>query len=482
MAKKRHPTSRWLVTLFVGTIAGFFSISSWSALVAQPPGGFPGGGFPGGPGGGGPPGMGFGGGGPPGMGFGGGGDRGGRGGGGWGGGAPGGGFDPSQFISRMDTNGNGSIDPEEAQGPARFMLERMARNNPKIDLSKPIPISVITESFQQMRNGGGGGPGGDNGGDETVDTGPATLVPTFGIKVDKSPVPGFGASGSKMAIKVEDRDLREAEDRVRRYDKNNDGMLEESELKEARWAESPMQWDRNKDGKLSKQEVALRYARRRETREGQDNAKKAGSEDKNARDRAAKNDEAKANPHPFEKQASFRMGDPATGVVRPSGVPEWFSRDDINGDNQVSMNEFARRWDESTLEEFSKFDTNGDGYITVKEVLAGVKKGYLKGSSSSSSTAATSDPASPAGEGSSAPAASKPANASSGASAKSKEEAEMRDWVKKKIDKLDKDKNGFLTPDEFKDGSTKFGDVDTDGNGQINLEEYVIYRNARQSK
>jgi len=146
------------------------------------------------------------------------------------------------------------------------------------------------------------------------------------------------------------------------------------------------------------------------------------------------------------------------------------------------MNEFARRWDESTLEEFSKFDTNGDGYITVKEVLAGVKKGYLKGSSSSSSTAATSDPATPVGEGSSAPAASKPANASSGGSAKSKEEAEMRDWVKKKIDKLDKDKNGFLTPDEFKDGSTKFGDVDTDGNGQINLEEYVIYRNARQSK
>ena len=179
-------TMRWLA-------CGLAALGGWLATVgdahAQPPGGgFPGGGFPGG--GGPPPGMGFGG-GPPMMMMGGDGGRGGRGGGGWGGGGfggppGGGGFDPSQFITRMDTNGNGSIDPEEAQGPARFMLDRMARNNPKIDLSKPIPISAITEAFQQMRNGGspGGGPGGDMN-DESVDAGPSTLVPTFGIKIDK---------------------------------------------------------------------------------------------------------------------------------------------------------------------------------------------------------------------------------------------------------------------------------------------------------
>ncbi len=64
--------------------------------------------------GGGPPGMGFGG-----EGFG----RGGRGG--------GGGFDPTAFLGRMDTNGNGSLDPDEMQGPARFFLDRMAQNNPR---------------------------------------------------------------------------------------------------------------------------------------------------------------------------------------------------------------------------------------------------------------------------------------------------------------------------------------------------------------
>ena len=127
------------------SIAGWCFISELA--IAQPPGMSPWGG-------GGPPGMSPWSGGPPGgMSFGGRGDRGGDRGGGFGGGSSGG-FDPSSFLTRMDTNGNGMLDPDEAQGPARFMLDRMARSNPKIDISKPIPMSVLTESFQQMRSGG----------------------------------------------------------------------------------------------------------------------------------------------------------------------------------------------------------------------------------------------------------------------------------------------------------------------------------------
>ena len=129
-----------------------------TTAFAQPPGGF----------GGGPPGgMSFGGGPPGGMSFGGGrGDRGGgdRGGGDRGGDRGGGGFDPSSFLTRMDANGNGMLDPEEAQGPARFMLDRMARDNPNIDLSKPIPMSTLTEALQRMRSGGSSSSGSPMGG------------------------------------------------------------------------------------------------------------------------------------------------------------------------------------------------------------------------------------------------------------------------------------------------------------------------------
>lgn len=404
--------------------------------------------------------------------------------GGWGGGSSGGGgfggggFDPSQFISRMDTNGNGSIDPEEAQGPARFMLDRMARSNPKIDLTKPIPISVITESFQQMRSGGMSGPGGDMG-DESVEIAASTLVPTFGIKIDKTPVPGFGAAGATMSIKVEERDLRDADERMRRYDRNTDGMLDENEVKEARWNEPLSQWDRNKDGKLSRQEVASRYARRRDMKETQESRQRSPEDPRN-RAPTATAEEPKLAAHPFEKQASFRIGDSTGSVVRPSGLPEWFIRDDINNDNQVSMNEFARKWDESTLEDFSKFDTNQDGYITPKEVLAGVRKGYQKGSSSGSSSASSTTDSAKETAGNTGV-----AKAASGATASSSSagslDADWREWSKKRIAKADKDKNGFLTPDEFKDSSGKFGDVDKDGNGQVDLDEYTEFKKSRSS-
>ncbi|HAY79969.1 MAG TPA: hypothetical protein DCY79_09220, partial [Planctomycetaceae bacterium] len=62
---------------------------------------------------------------------GGGGDQGGRG--GFGGG-------PADFLRRLDRNGNGVLDPEEQQGPAGFILQRMQANNPKIVPGKPIKI------------------------------------------------------------------------------------------------------------------------------------------------------------------------------------------------------------------------------------------------------------------------------------------------------------------------------------------------------
>lgn len=424
--------------------------------------------------------------------WGGGGDRGGdRGRGSWGGG---GGFDPSQFISRMDTNGNGSLDPEELQGPARFMLERMARNNPKIDMSKPIPISVLTESIQQMRSGassgsswGGGSWGGWGTEDDSVDISSSqSLVPGFGVKIELPPVPGFGSAGAASAIQVDERDRRDADERMRRYDKNNDGSLDQEEVKEARWSDSLAQWDRNKDGKLSREEVAARYARRREQRQDQESRSRGGEENRprqQQNDATAKNESTR----PFEKVSSFRVGGSSGGLVRPAGLPEWFVRDDIDGDNQVAMNEFARKWDASTLEDFAKFDTNQDGYITAKECLAGVKKGYLKGSSSSSSSASAST-ASDSSQSDAVSGTNSPSTAMAGGGPPAKSgssggvDAMMMEWSKKRIEKVDKDKNGFLTPDEFSDSSAKFGEVDKDGNGQISTEEYALFRQNRSKR
>ena len=71
--------------------------------------------------------------------------------------------DQSDFIRRMDTNGNGMIDPDESQGRARGMLERMAQSNPRINLSRPIPIEMLTREMDRMRTSGSGQQSGRSG-------------------------------------------------------------------------------------------------------------------------------------------------------------------------------------------------------------------------------------------------------------------------------------------------------------------------------
>jgi S1-C subfamily serine protease/photosystem II stability/assembly factor-like uncharacterized protein len=53
------------------------------------------------------------------------------------------------------------------------------------------------------------------------------------------------------------------------------------------------------------------------------------------------------------------------------------------------------------------------------------------------------------------------------------------EWGRKSLEKKDKDKSGFLTPDEYNDTNVPFADIDADGNGQISVEEYAANRAAR---
>ncbi|MFN9434503.1 MAG: hypothetical protein ACK6DC_06125, partial [Planctomycetota bacterium] len=55
------------------------------------------------------------------------------------------------------------------------------------------------------------------------------------------------------------------------------------------------------------------------------------------------------------------------------------------------------------------------------------------------------------------------------------------DWSRKTLKKKDKDKSGFLTPDEYTNSTVPFADIDSDGNGQISVEEYAIHWAARSN-
>lgn len=407
-------------------------------------GGFSGGGFPGG--------GGFGGGGFPGGGR--GGDRGGG-----GGGAPGGGFNPADMIRRFDRNGNNMIDPDEAQGPAQFFLQRMAQNNPKIDLSKPVPIDLLTGEIDRMRGGGG------EAGEEIATEGPGLMVPDFKLSSTPSPVPGFGASSSKFTVKVEERDLKEAEERLRRYDENRDGFLSPEELRRGRWPDDPMQYDRNRDGKLSAAELAVRYANQRI----QEASRNSNNNDRNARGQANNNgwvrsdgreEAAKEVESRFGDAKSYRVLSRKETVSSIKGLPDFFARSDVDGDGQVLMSEFSSSWNEETLAEFRKWDLNNDGIITAKECLEAVAKGARGSSSSSSSTAPAASASSdqPAAAGGATP------------------DASQMEWAARQIAKYDLNGDNQLTANEWEKMIIKPDGADLNGDGAITVEEYAAFR------
>jgi Ca2+-binding EF-hand superfamily protein len=374
------------------------------------------------------------------------------------------------MLSRFDTNGNKMIDPSEAQGPAQFFLQRLAQSNPKIDLKKPIPISQLTEEISRMRGGDSGGGSTSRESDE-----PELLVPNFSLDYVPEPVMGFGAGSSVFNVKVEERDLKEAEDRLSRYDRDRNGLLNKEELQAGRWSDDPMQYDRNRDGQLNKSEMAVRYANRRvqdEERRNASNDSRSNSSRDSSRGGGENGWGRRGEAQPEEEEVA-RFGDAksyrsASGAAAgTSGLPDFFARSDADGDGQVLMSEFSSSWTQSTLEEFQKWDLNKDGIIIASECLAALDAGTRVTASASSAPA-----------GGSTPGASRPTSVagSGGSSSPVAIGGTQMEWATRQIEKYDKNGDGQLTASEWEAMIIKPIGADANGDGILTAEEYAEFR------
>lgn len=394
---------------------------------------------------------------------------------GWGGGRGGGdegggrsgrsGFNPADMLRRFDRNGNNMIDPDEVQGPAQFFLQRLAQNNPEIDLKKPVPIDKLVGEMDRMRGGRGGE---SDDGEEAASNEPKLLVPDFSLKSEPEPIPGFGVGSSLFNVKVEERDLKEAEDRMKRYDANKDGQLSADELKSGRWSDDPLQYDRNRNGSLDKSELAMRYANRRVNEQNKEQAKN----DSRSRRGGESNGWNRSDNQPEDKnETAPRFGDAksyrstATAKDRTSGLPDFFARSDANADGQVTMNEFSSSWSQETLEEFQKWDLNRDGIILPRECVAALAAGARVSGMTASGT-----PAADTGS-NSAPATS--GTAASGSSSGGSAEMEL---AKRLVAKYDSNGDGQLTANEWEKMHIKPVGADSNGDGVITVEEYAAFR------
>ena len=281
--------------------------------------------------------------------------------------------------------------------------------------------------------------------------------------------PGFGAGSSLFNVKVEDRDLKEAEDRMKRYDSNKDGQLSADELKSGRWSDDPLQYDRNRNGSLDKSELAVRYANRRVNEKAKEEAKNDSRSrrggDSNGWNRSDNQTEDKNESAPrFGDAKSYRSM--VTAKDKASGLPDFFARSDANADGQVTMNEFSSSWTQETLEEFQKWDLNRDGIILPRECVAALAGGARVSGMTASSAPAVGD------------ATGKGSTASSGTAARSTPSvgsAEM-DLAQRVVGKYDTNGDGQLTANEWEKMTIVPVGADSNGDGVLTVEEYAAFR------
>ncbi len=315
-----------------------------------------------------------------------------------------------ESLERLDIDQDGKLDSDEITPLARPFIERIARAR-RLSLDRPVRIDSLQEAarvYFAIQNGIS---------DDRVRYEGEKSIKTFELEDDDPVIPEFGLPFVKYAT-IKD-DLDEAEDTLRRNDRNRDGFIDRDEAARSRWTHrNPFEMDLNKDDRLSRLELAQRYARRRllsdsvnelmqkSRRTGNDISPSESDNDRDDRygwwrrsgsraylassviDRFDLNrngrlesNEAKDMGFPTsqidvnrdnevtrEELEAFLADKQTDSGDESEGVPGWFYELDSDQDAQVAMSEFTDEWTPDKLQEFAALDRNDDGLLTRTEV------------------------------------------------------------------------------------------------------------------
>jgi hypothetical protein len=248
----------------------------------------------------------------------------------------------ARIMERYDRDRNDILDPEE-------MKRVQWQSDPKqSDLNKDGQISTV-EMYERIAKRWAKERGDDdNRGSSSRPSSTSTSSPS--------------KSTSDPSAKMRDY----AKSLLRQYDKNKNGVIDKDEWGSMRG--DPAKDDLNKDGQLTLDELIVRlnnYSR------GKSSGGSSGST-KSYRSRSSGGSYGSKSRGDGDKKKTYRVLSPLERL--PRGLPDWFARNDKNGDGQIAMSEYAATWSNSKADEFAKYDLNRDGVITPDECLDGSKK------------------------------------------------------------------------------------------------------------
>ena len=306
----------------------------------------------------------------------------------------------------------GRSSPHEVTALSRPFLEKICKES-RLSLDRPNSVERLQQAakrFFAVKNGVD---------DDKLDpdTVPKTGIVPIGPMEHESLLPEFGVPLEADYYPIQQDDLDHADRTMARCDRNRDGYMDRVESQRGSWNyRDPFDDDLDGDERLTRMELAIRYARRRhlEQSSGELYRQAVRTRSMNPRSVAKRPEPERKDKRRLEDQRALtdavmerfdanrngrinsseavKLGIPFGQIdgnrdaelsrdeiydyfVRlheisgpKNDFPEWFIDRDSNRDKQISMVEFSEQWTDEQVLEFTSYDQNSDGVITESEM------------------------------------------------------------------------------------------------------------------
>ncbi len=319
-------------------------------------------------------------------------------------------FDAGELMARLDLNKNGVLEGAELSDRTKGFLQRL-----DIEVGDTVVIADVMKKIEEKRSGkapsaapaiasptatAAAAPGiPPNPSSPSSASGYVRKVPGFDAPLPQAPAsPKFGAaaSTSKIYSQYSDSVREQVDNALRRYDKNVDGILDAEEIKAGRWGSPSAEVsDTNRDGSLSRDELANRYLQREQAANV---ATSPAVPDAPGRDNRGRRDEggqvaAAQSPTPNSGTVAASTPPPASNAGRSgtgtsyrdyaSGLVEKY---DTNKDGQLDKDEMKKM-----RRAPPNADKNNDGLVTLGELSEAFEEQDKNPKSTSTSAAPSSN-------------------------------------------------------------------------------------------